>query len=71
MICLTRLDGTRLVVNSALIEIVEAKPDTIVTLTNGKKLVVREEPEVIIEKVIQFKKSVSDPFSERVREEEG
>ena len=70
MICLTRLDGTRLVVNSEMIEIVEAKPDTIITLTNGKKIVVSDDPEAIIEKVIQYRKSIVSPFMERLREED-
>ena len=59
-----------MVVNSEMIEIVEAKPDTIITLTNGKKIVVSEALEVIIEKVIRYKKSIVSPFIERLREEE-
>ena len=58
MISLTRLDGTPLIVNSELIEVVEAKPDTIITLTNGKKIVVREEPELIVRKIIQYKSAI-------------
>ncbi len=42
MIQLTRLNNTRLAVNSDLIKYVEEAPDTVITLLNGEKLVVRE-----------------------------
>ena len=42
MITVTRLNGTRVTVNALLIESVEETPDTIITLTTGKKLVVTE-----------------------------
>jgi len=48
MITVTRLNGTRVTVNALLIETVEETPDTIITLTTGKKFVVTEKtPEVI------------------------
>jgi flagellar protein FlbD len=42
MIQLTRLNNTRLAVNCDLIKYVEEAPDTVITLLNGEKLVVRE-----------------------------
>jgi len=42
MITVTRLNGSRVTVNALLIESVEETPDTIITLTTGKKLVVTE-----------------------------
>ena len=42
MVKLTRLNNTILVVNGELIEFIEATPDTIVTLTTGRKVVVQE-----------------------------
>lgn len=42
MITVTRLNGTRVTVNALFIESVEETPDTIITLTTGKKLVVTE-----------------------------
>ncbi|WCN39100.1 flagellar FlbD family protein [Aneurinibacillus uraniidurans] len=48
MIRLTRLNGKEYVVNGLLIESVEATPDTMITLVNGKKFVIRESiPEVL------------------------
>jgi flagellar protein FlbD len=42
MIPLTRPDGTALLVNPDRIELVEETPDTIITLADGKKILVRE-----------------------------
>ncbi|HBQ24759.1 MAG TPA: flagellar protein FlbD [Syntrophomonas sp.] len=56
MIYLTRLNGERIVLNIDLIELMEETPDTIVTLTTGKKLVVRETVNKIREDIIKFRK---------------
>ncbi len=58
MIQLTRLNSTRLAVNSDLIKYVEEAPDTVITLLNGEKLVVRETTEQVIERVRDFRRSV-------------
>lgn len=58
MIQLTRLNNTRLAVNSDLIKYVEEAPDTVITLLNGEKLVVRETTEQVIERVRDFRRSV-------------
>lgn len=42
MIYLTRLNGGKISINADLIELMEQTPDTVVTLTTGKKLVVKE-----------------------------
>ena len=42
MITLTRFDGTQFVLNSDIILYVEATPDTIITLTTGDKLMIKE-----------------------------
>ena len=58
MIQLTRLNNARLAVNCDLIKYVEAAPDTVITLLNGEKLVVRESTEQVIERVRDFRRSV-------------
>jgi flagellar protein FlbD len=58
MIQLTRLNNTRLAVNSDLIKYVEEAPDTVITLLNGEKLVVRETTEQVIGRVRDFRRSV-------------
>ncbi len=54
MIEVTRLNGKRFVVNAELIRTVEEQPDTIITLINGDHLVVRETMREIVEKVIDY-----------------
>jgi flagellar protein FlbD len=60
MITVTRLNGVSYYLNCELIETVENTPDTVITLRDGKKLVVREEPEKIVEKIIEYKKRIFD-----------
>jgi flagellar protein FlbD len=45
-----------LLVNDDLIETVEATPDTVLTLTTGKKLIVRETPAEIVALVVEFRR---------------
>ncbi len=54
MIPVTRLDQRKVIVNSDLIKYVESTPDTILTLTTGDKLIVRETPEEVVERVVEF-----------------
>lgn len=56
MIKVTRLDHSELIVNAELIETVEATPDTVITLTNGKKLVVCEGVDEIIHRVLEYRR---------------
>ncbi|WP_042160482.1 flagellar FlbD family protein [Paenibacillus gorillae] len=42
MITVTRLNGTKVMINALLIELVEETPDTIISLTTGKKIIVAE-----------------------------
>lgn len=56
MIKVTRLNDSELVINSDLIEFVEASPETIISLTTGKKIMVLENVDQIIKRVAEFKK---------------
>jgi flagellar protein FlbD len=62
MIAVTRLDGTHLYVNADLIEFVEETPDTIITLRDGKKLVVREHAAQLREALIAYYRRIHAPF---------
>lgn len=42
MIEVTKINGTKILVNTSLIETVEETPDTVITLTDGKKIIVKE-----------------------------
>ena len=58
MIRATRLDNTCLVINAQLIATVEATPDTLITLTTDRKVVVRESVGEIIRRVITYLRQV-------------
>lgn len=58
MVHLTRLNGSSIVVNIGLIETIESTPDTVITFSNGKKLVVAENVDEVVEKAIKFKSRV-------------
>jgi flagellar protein FlbD len=60
MIRLTRINRVPLVLNSDLIEHVEATPDTVIALTTGQKLVVMESADEVIEKVVEFRRSIAN-----------
>ncbi len=64
MIKVTRLNNSPLVVNVDLIEFVESIPDTIISLTTGKKIMVKESMDQIIERVTDFKRQCSVRFGE-------
>ncbi|MCX6587619.1 MAG: flagellar FlbD family protein [Acidobacteria bacterium] len=55
MIALTRINGSPLVLNSDLIEQIESKPDTIIRLSNGQRVVVRETPAEVVDLVVAFR----------------
>lgn len=56
MIQLTRINGTELLVNEQFIEIVEQTPDTVVTMQNGHRYLVRETVEEIIGKSASYRR---------------
>ncbi len=58
MIYLTRLNGEILAVNADLIELMEETPDTVVTLTTGRKLVVKEKTREIAAEIIKVKRAM-------------
>lgn len=59
MIKLKRLAKGEFVINADHIEVVEETPDTVITLTNGKKFVVRESADQVIEKVIEYRQQIA------------
>lgn len=56
MIRLTRLNETALTLNSDLIKYVEQSPDTVITLLNGEKILVRESAEQVLDRIIDFRR---------------
>ena len=58
MIYVTKLKNVVILLNDDLIEVVEETPDTIVTLTTGKKLIVKETKEELYQKVYEYKSAI-------------
>jgi len=63
MIHVTRINHMPLVLNSDLIEHIESSPDTIISLTNGQKMVVLETVEDIVRQVVEFRRSIFSGWS--------
>ncbi|WP_246939923.1 flagellar FlbD family protein [Bacillus pinisoli] len=59
MIKLTRLNGSSFCLNAIYIEQIQSFPDTTITLTNGKKIVVRENEDDVILLVTDFFRQIS------------
>ena len=56
MIQVTRLNGAEYWLNPHIIETIEKTPDTTITLVSGKKLVVKEPPEEVLARIIEYRK---------------
>ncbi|GAA0767653.1 flagellar FlbD family protein [Clostridium subterminale] len=56
MIEVNPLNGNKFILNSNHIEKIEEIPETVITLINGKKYLVKESSKEIVEKVIEFKR---------------
>ena len=58
MIKLTRINGDEFILNSELIKFIEETPDTIITLINQEKLIVEENSDEIIHRIIEFRRTM-------------
>jgi len=58
MITVTRLDKRVVVINAEMIKMVEAAPDTIITLLNGDTLMVRETVDQVVERAIDYARKI-------------
>ena len=55
MIDVTKMNGSKVTVNTDLIETVEEMPDTVITLTTGKKFIIKESRQEVKNLVILYK----------------
>lgn len=58
MIFVTKMNNEIVLLNNDLIETIEETPDTVVTLTTGKKFIIKESSQEILDKVIDFKMKI-------------
>jgi len=61
MIRLTRLNHEPVVLNSDLIEHIEETPDTVIMLTNGEILRVRESVDQVVDRIVEFRRRIHCP----------
>jgi len=55
MIRVTRINGEPVVVNAEFIEFIEPTPDTIISLTTGKKMMVHETVDEVVERIVEYR----------------
>jgi len=58
LITLTRLNGTRFVINAELIRTIEERPDTTIVLINGETFIVRERLDDVVAKAVEYGRMV-------------
>ena len=58
MIKVTRLDGKSYYLNPHMIESMEQKPDLTLVMLSGKSIVLKDSPEEVIEKIIEYRKKI-------------
>lgn len=59
MIELTRINGKKFILNCELIKFIESTPDTVITLTQGEKLMVKEDVDSVIRATVSYRKKLS------------
>ena len=70
MIEVTRLNGNSMRINSDLIKIVEASPDTMLTLIHGEKLIVRESCEEIDARILDWRARLLAAMTRKLHSEQ-
>lgn len=56
MVKVTRLAGDEIYINADLIEFVESTPDTMITLTTGRKIIIKESVDFVINGVVDYRR---------------
>ena len=62
VIYITQRNGSKLYINPELIQTMEATPDTVITLLSNKKLIVKETPQEVAERFIEYRRKTLAPF---------
>jgi flagellar protein FlbD len=61
MIEVSLINGSQIVLNSDLIEFIEATPDTVISLSTGKKMIVKEPVPQVIDKIVEYRRRIGNP----------
>ncbi|MCP4548755.1 MAG: flagellar FlbD family protein [bacterium] len=62
MVTLTKLNGKSVMINTDLVEMVEETPDCLITMTTGRKLMVKESLQVVKERLQTFRRSLRGAY---------
>ena len=62
MIELTRLNGQAVVVNADLVEMIERTPDCLISMTTGRKLMVREDLGEVRDRLLAYRRSLNGAY---------
>ncbi len=71
MIELTRLNGRTMMLNSDLVKTAEASPDTVLTLINGEKVIVREKLAEVMERILAYRARLLAVVARRLEQHGG
>jgi len=63
VISLTKPNGAKFHLNPDLIQTVEMTPDTVITLVNNKKILVKDTAEEIAERFLEYRRKAAQPFT--------
>ena len=58
MIAITKLNDQEMIINCDLIELIESTPDTTITMTTGRKVIVKENVDKVLEKIVAYKRQL-------------
>jgi flagellar protein FlbD len=61
MVELHKINGASVFVNPDLIRLIEKTPDTVLTFIDGEKLMVRDLPDEIVEKIVRYRQRYATP----------
>ena len=59
MIQVTQLNGKKYWINPHMIETMESLPDLTLTLLSGRKLIINDSPEEVIQKIIEYRNKIA------------
>ena len=58
MIVVTQLNGKQYWINPHQIEVIECNPDVTLIMLSGKHVIIKEKPEVVIERIIEYRRQI-------------
>jgi len=59
LIPITKLNEQKMIINCDLIELIESTPDTTLTMTTGRKIIIKESMDAVLEMIVTYKKSIA------------